>query len=51
MDILNDVSYKYAKLYYKIIHIVGYTKITKSYKTVDFKYTYSNLHVYHFCVA
>jgi hypothetical protein len=36
-DIVNDVIYKYAKFYYKILCIVGYTKITKSSKIYRFK--------------
>jgi hypothetical protein len=30
LDIVNDVTNKNAKFYYKIICIVGYKKITKS---------------------
>jgi hypothetical protein len=29
MDIVNDVTYKHAQFYYKILYIVNYTKITK----------------------
>jgi hypothetical protein len=35
--IVKDVTYKYAKLYYKIRCIVGYTKITNLIKIVDLK--------------
>jgi hypothetical protein len=31
-DMINDVIYKYAKFYYEILCIVGYTKLTKSEK-------------------
>jgi hypothetical protein len=37
LDIVNHVTCKHAKLYYKIICIVGYTNITKSDKFVDLK--------------
>jgi hypothetical protein len=47
----NDVIYKYAKLYYKILCIMGYTKITLSNKICRFKNTYSDLDVCHFCLA
>jgi hypothetical protein len=36
-DIVNDVIYKYAKFYYEILCIVGYTKITKSGKIYIFE--------------
>jgi hypothetical protein len=36
-DIVNDVIYKYAKFYYKILCIVGYAKITKSGKIYRFE--------------
>jgi hypothetical protein len=36
-DIVNDVIYKYAKFYYKILCIEGYTKITKSSKIYRFE--------------
>jgi hypothetical protein len=29
LNIVNDVTYKYAIFFYKILYIVGYTKITK----------------------
>jgi hypothetical protein len=38
-DIGNDVICKYAKFYYEILCIVGYTKIKKLIKFVDLKYT------------
>jgi hypothetical protein len=37
MNIFNDVTYKNAKFYYKILYIIGYTKITKSNKFIDLK--------------
>jgi hypothetical protein len=37
LDIVKDVTYKYAKLYYEILCIVGYTKIKNLRKFVDFK--------------
>jgi hypothetical protein len=36
-DIVNDAIYKYAKIYYKILCIVGYTKIIKSGKIYRFE--------------
>jgi hypothetical protein len=51
-DIVNDVICNYAKFYYEIICIAVYTKITKSVKLVDLKYsTYLDLDVPHYCVA
>jgi hypothetical protein len=50
LDIVNDVTYKYAKFYYKIHYIMGYTKVTKSDKFIDLKYTYSDLDTCHFFV-
>jgi hypothetical protein len=37
MYIVNDITYKQAKFHYKILYIVGYTKITNSDKNVDLK--------------
>jgi hypothetical protein len=37
LNIVNDVTCKYANFYYEILCIVGYTKITKSDKTCRFK--------------
>jgi hypothetical protein len=37
LDIVKDVTYKYAKLYYKILCIVDYTKIINLRKFVDLK--------------
>jgi hypothetical protein len=36
-DMVNDVIYKYAKFYYEILCIMGYTKITKYGKIYRFK--------------
>jgi hypothetical protein len=38
-DMVNDVTYKYAKLCYEILCIVGYIKIKNMIKIVDLKYT------------
>jgi hypothetical protein len=47
LDIVNNITYKYAKFYYEILYIIGYTKITKSDKICIFEmYVLS-----HFCVA
>jgi hypothetical protein len=37
MDIVNNVTYKHAKLYYKILYVISYIKITKSDKICRFK--------------
>jgi hypothetical protein len=37
LDIVKDRTYEYAKLYYEIPCIVGYTKITNLRKFIDFK--------------
>jgi hypothetical protein len=37
MHIVKDVTYKYAKLYYEILCIVGYKKITNLIKFVELK--------------
>jgi hypothetical protein len=37
LDIVKDVTYEYAKLYYEILCIVGYTKIINLRKFVDLK--------------
>jgi hypothetical protein len=37
IKIVNDVTYKHAKFYYKILYIVGYIKVTKSNKFIDVK--------------
>jgi hypothetical protein len=50
-DIVNDVTYRHAKFHYKILCIVIYTKIIKSDEICILKYTYSDLHICHFCVA
>jgi hypothetical protein len=36
-DMVNDVIYKYAKFYYEILCIMGYTKITKYGKIYRFE--------------
>jgi hypothetical protein len=36
MDIVNDVTYKHAKRYYKILYDMGYIKVTKSDKMYRF---------------
>jgi hypothetical protein len=37
LDVVIDVTYKYAKFYYKILCIMGYTKVTKSNKIDRFE--------------
>jgi hypothetical protein len=37
MDIVNDVTYIYAKFYYEILYIVGYPELTKSDNIIDLK--------------
>jgi hypothetical protein len=37
LDIVKDITYKYAKLYYEILCIVGYTKITNLRKSAALK--------------
>jgi hypothetical protein len=37
LDVVNNVTYKHAKYYYKILCVVGYTKIIKSDKIYRFK--------------
>jgi hypothetical protein len=37
LNIVNDVTYKHATFYYKILYIVGYKKITKSDKIYRLK--------------
>jgi hypothetical protein len=50
LDIVNDVTYKYAKFYYKILCIMGYTKVTKSDKIYRFEiYILRSRHLSFFC--
>jgi hypothetical protein len=35
MYIVNDVTHKYAKFYYRILGIMGYTRIAKIDKFID----------------
>jgi hypothetical protein len=49
LNIVNDVMYKYAKIYYEILFIVG-KKNKKSDNFVDLKCTYLDLDIFYFCV-
>jgi hypothetical protein len=51
LNIVNDVTYKHAKIYNDILCIMGYIKITKYDKYFRFNNIYSDLHACHFCVA
>jgi hypothetical protein len=49
-DIVNDVIYTYAEIYYKILCIVIYTKITKSDKICGFEiYILRSRHLLFLC--